>query len=188
MNNINSLNLFGQYTTKTFTDIWSDLETFTNDLQNCSLTVSLAEKAETLFLLFYGEYGNSSIAYFDENQFKYKFYSLLYQYGNVYFRRREVQEAIIALDINSNDVLSGTKAIYNTAQNPSTTPSTDSLTELTYIDSQNTTNYLKTKLTGYSEYLDLITKDETKEFLNKFKDLFIKVVTPQYPLLYPEIE
>lgn len=185
---IENLELFGQFTTYKFTDIWEDFETFKNDYLSSPLSVIDENKLEILFYLLYAEYGNSSIANFDENQFKFKVYSLIYQYGPMYFKQREVQDAIRALDISSADVLMGTKAIYNTAQNPSTEPSTGSLEELIYIDSQNTTNYKRSKLEGYANYYDLLSRDTTKDFLDKFKKLFIIVVAPQKPLLYPSID
>jgi hypothetical protein len=81
-------------------------------------------------------------------------------------------------------LLAGSKAIYNTALNPSVSPSTSSLEELTYINSQNTTNYKRSKLEAYAQLLDLLEVDVTEEFLNKFKKCFKVFVAPEEPTLF----
>lgn len=74
--------------------------------------------------------------------------------------------------MTDEDLIQGSKAVYNTALNPGTAPSTDTLDELTYINQQNTTKYKKTKLEGYALLLDLLESDVTSDFIDSFKKLF----------------
>ena len=78
----------------------------------------------------------------------------------------------------------GTKAIYNTANNPGTEPSTGSLEELPYINSQNTTGYKKSKMDAYANLLALLDTDVTEDFIKKFGKLFITILEPREPLWY----
>ena len=61
------------------------------------------------------------------------------------------------------------------------------LNHLQYIDNQNTTNNMRGKLEAYEFLTSLLKKDVTAEFLNRFKDLFLKYVEPQEELLYGEV-
>lgn len=138
--------------------------------------------ATTLFYLLYAKYGNNPIANRDVNQFKYKVFSTIFQYGPTWSKRIEIQEKLRAL--SEDDLIKGSKAIYNSAQNPSTKPSTSSLEELEYINAQNTTNYKKSKMDAYTQLWDLLATDVTSEFLNKFKNLFKTFVLNERPLVY----
>lgn len=138
--------------------------------------------ATTLFYLLYAKYGNNPIANRDVNQFKYKVFSIIFQYGPTWSKRVEIQEKLRAL--SEDDLIKGSKAIYNSAQNPSTKPSTSSLEELEYINAQNTTNYKKSKMDAYTQLWDLLATDVTSEFLNKFKNLFKMFVLNERPLVY----
>lgn len=91
-------------------------------------------------------------------------------------------------NLSDADILIGAKAIYNSAYNPSTTPSTSALTELTYINQQNTTNYKKSKLEAYAQLWELLNTDVTSAFVGKFKVCFKQFVRPERPLLYVTIE
>lgn len=83
--------------------------------------------------------------------------------------------------LQEQDLVQGSKAIYNQASNPRQVPTTE---ELAFINNQNTTNYKKSVLEGYSDLLMLLKEDITEDFLRRFRDLFIKITAPDYPLLY----
>ena len=78
----------------------------------------------------------------------------------------------------------GGKVIYNTALNPNVAPSTDTLTELPYINNQNTNNYVKSDAESMQIKWDLMNDNLESEFLAKFKPLFLKIVNPTVPLWY----
>ena len=103
-------------------------------------------------------------------------------YGPAWQKRLEIQGKLLAL--TDDELVKGTTAIHNSALNPSTSPSTQSLEELQYINAQNTTKFKKSKLEGYSSLYAIIETDVTEKFIDKFKKLFITVVAPEKPLWY----
>lgn len=151
-------------------------------------TIYTNDLIETLYYLLYAKYGNSSIASSDQNQFKYKVFMTIFEYGPAWKGRLKIQEKLFNLEPDSDDVQNGTINFYNHAENPDTAPETDAYQVLEGINSQNTNLYKRGKLEGYSLLNDLINTDVTEEFLGKFKKLFLKVVMPQAPLWYESIE
>ena len=177
------MSLLPQYDTKLFTDIYNNVDTFVADYNSINLggltDTTLVTK---LFYLLYAKFGNSPIANLDENQFKYKLFSTVFMYGPAWEKRLEIQTEIRTL--KADELLQGTKAIHNRALNPETDPSTADLTELKYINEQNTTNYTKSKMDAYGQLWSLISTDVTADFLAKFNDCFKKFVRPANPLIY----
>ena len=174
--------LYGNYRTRTFADIFPDYPTFAADVENSKLNKLDPAHLEIAYYLLYARYGNNPIANSDENQFRYKLFSFLFMYGPTWSKRLDVQEKL--RDLSEEEIITGSKAVFNHAANPSTSPSTSSLEELIYIDNQSTSNYKKSKLEGYSLLLSLLETDVTEEFIGKFKKLFITVVLPEMPLWY----
>lgn len=176
--------LIPQYSTVLFTDVWESVNDFAYDYQHVGIpvTINVATSATTLYYLLYARYGNTPIANNDITQFKYKIFSIVYQYGPTWEKRLDIQKKL--RDLTDADILSGPKAIYNNALNPSTSPSTGSLDELTYINSQNTTNYKKSKMDAYMQLWDLLKTDITEEFLAQFRKCFKQFVAPERPLIY----
>ena len=177
------MNLLPQYDTKLFTDIYDKVDTFVADYNTINLGGLTDPTLVTkLFYLLYAKFGNSPIANLDENQFKYKLFSTVFMYGPAWEKRLDIQNEI--RNLSADDLLQGAKAIHNHALNPETDPSTADLTELTYINEQNTTNYTKSKMDAYGQLWSLISTDVTAEFLAKFNDCFKKFVKPANPLIY----
>lgn len=182
-------NMLPQYSTVLFCDIYTDVDEFIADYKNTSddfvngIPPMISDtNATTLFYLLYGRYGNNPIANRDITQFKYKLFSVIFQYGPTWEKELWVQSQIRTLTVD--DIKQGSKAIYNQALNPSTAPSTGSLEELTYINQQNTTNYKKGPLDGYAMLMELLKADVTEDFLKKFNICFKKFVSSERPLLY----
>lgn len=186
-----------QYSTQLFTDIWDNVDDFKSDLADSPFagcihygeTVGTAPNQTTypdnvsiVFYLLYARYGNNPIANLDEMQWKFKIFSTIFQYGPTWEKRLELQDKIRSL--TESDLLTGSKAIHNHAFNPSTAPSTSSLTELTYINDQQTSSFKKNKLDAYTQQWDMLETDVTEDFLNKFKKCFKIFVSPEKPLLY----
>lgn len=175
--------LYGNFRTRSFTDIYPELEVFKEEYTNSGIPTTLSDtNLTTLYYLLYARYGNSCIASSDETQFKYKLFSTIFMYGPAWQKRLEIQQKLLGL--SDDELLKGTTAIYNSALNPSQQPSTQTLEELNYIDSQNTTKYKKSKLEGYAALYALIETDVTEEFIGQFKKLFIIIVEPDLPLWY----
>lgn len=172
-----------QYSTMLFTDVWDNAEDFVAEYQDIGIPTTIANaSATTLYYLLYARYGNNPLANRDVNQFKYKLFSIIFQYGPTWEKRLDIQAKLRA--ISDDDLVVGSKAIYNSAQNPSTAPSTAGLSELPYINQQNTTNYKKSKMDAYSQLWMLLDNDVTGDFLNKFKVCFKQFVAPERPLVY----
>ena len=174
---------YGNYRTKKFTDFYPMAQDFINDYHLNGIPATITDdSANTLFYLLYARYGNSHIINSDENQFKYKLFSIVFQYGPTWEKRLDIQNKL--RNLTEDELMHGTKAIYNTANNPGTEPSTGSLEELPYINSQNTTGYKKSKMDAYSNLLALLDTDVTEDFIKKFGKLFITILEPREPLWY----
>lgn len=179
---------YGGFRTRMFADIYPNAFDFAEEYSNSPLSKVNSQELITsdtinlIYYLLYARYGNSHIAYSDEYQFKYAMYSTIFMYAPTWQKRLDIQSKLRAL--TEDDIISGSKAIYNHAFNPSTEPSTSTLDELIHINEQNTTNYKKSKMEAYAMLTELIDTDVTEEFVAKFKKLFLTIVSPDYPLLY----
>lgn len=175
--------LYGNFRTRTFSQIWNNEETFEKDYNDNGIPVSISSVSiKTLFYLLYARYGNSSVASSDETQFKYKVFSTIFMYGPAWEKRLEIQKKLLTL--TEEEIMKGSTAIYNSAINPSVEPSTETLEELPYINTQNSTKYKKSKIDAYANLYSLIETDVTEQFIGRFKKLFITVVEPTGPLWY----
>jgi hypothetical protein len=176
--------LYGNFVNRTFADIFPSAEDFVQEYKDSALysDTNKISNPELLFYLLYARYGNSVIASYDENQFKYKVFSTIFMYGPSWEKRLEVQSKVRGL--SEEEIIKGSKRINNMSYNPSTAPTTNTLEELTTINQQFTDGWKKSKLEGYSTLLSLIETDVTEEFIGKFKKLFIVVVQPNLPLWY----
>ena len=183
----NGSSLYGNFRTRTFADIYTEFEAFKEDYANCGIPTTLSDdNLTTLYYLLYARYGNSNIASSDETQFKYKVFSTIFMYGPAWQKRLDIQQKLV--NLSDDEIVKGTTAIYNSALNPSSAPSTQTLEELNYINSQNTTKYKKSKIEGYATLYALIETDVTEDFIGKFKKLFITIVEPELPLWYTQGE
>ena len=175
--------LYGNFRTRKFTDIYPDFATFDSNYRTSGIPDKISgANLQTLYYLLYARYGNSHIASADENQFKYGVMSTIFMYGPAWEKRLEVQDRLRSLD--ESELLSGAKAVYNTAMNPSQLVPEEEIVD--YINQQNTTRHTKGILEGYSVLIELLETDVTASFIDKFKKLFITVVEPDYPLWYKE--
>lgn len=180
---MSNVRMLPQYSTVLFTDIWDDVDEFLADYSSVGIPTTISTvNATTLYYLLYARYGNNPIANRDEEQFKYKIFSTVFMYGPTWEKKLDIQQKLRGL--SETDIATGTKAIYNNALNPSTAPSTGSLDELSYINSQNTTNYKKSKMDAYAQLWDLLETDVTLEFINRFRVCFKQFVAPEKPLIY----
>ena len=175
-----------QYSTILFTDVWDKADDFKTDYKASGLyeTVSKISDASVnmLFYLLYARYGNNPIANRDVTQFKYKIFSIIFQYGPKWEKDLDIQKKL--RDLSESEIRLGSFAMYNQAVNPSTAPSVASGTELNYINGQNTTRYTKSKLEGYAVLTDLLKDDVTEAFLKKFNICFKRFVSSERPLIY----
>lgn len=72
----NGASLYGNFRTRTFSDIFGSAEQFINEFDATVFSTDIgAIKLDLIYALLYSRYGNSNIASSDENQFKYKLFS-----------------------------------------------------------------------------------------------------------------
>ena len=180
--------LYGNQRTRTFAEIYPSADDFSAAYKANPFATRAAivdPDIEFIYYLLYANYGNSSICSSDEYRFSIKLFSLIYQYAPTYLQKVTLQQAIRATE--NNGFKTGGKAIYNMAANPNIAPSTSALEELPYINNQNTTNYIKSDAEAYQIKWSLLDDSLESEFINKFRNLFIKIVNPTVPLWYPEV-
>lgn len=169
------MNLLPQYDTKLFTDIYEKVEDFVADYQHVGIPTTISvNNATTLYYLLYSKYGNTPIANFDENQFKYKLFSVVFMYGPAWEKKLDIQATLRGLtedqiktgmaraisntgtigNTGSNTYNNLTSAdsgsdVHNHAYNPATDPTTQTTTELNYINEQHVDKFGKTNtMTG----------------------------------------
>ena len=73
------------YNTQLFTEIWDNAQKFLSDYKASPFyvtnnTLTNANVVLTYYLL-YNKYGNNPIANYDVNQFKFKVFGVMFQYG-----------------------------------------------------------------------------------------------------------
>lgn len=93
-------NMIPQYDTKIFTDIWNRVSEFIYDYQHVGIPTTISTtNATTLYYLLYARYANNPIANYDEEQFKYKVFSIIFQYGPTWEKRLSVQQTLRGLQL-----------------------------------------------------------------------------------------
>lgn len=115
-----------RYDTKLMTEVWDSAAKFVTDYKNVGIPTTITDNnATTLYYLLYARYGNTPIANYDENQFKYKIFSVIFQYGPTWEKRLEVQGLLrqMSLDDMTIEAVTATSstAIASTTASGSTT-------------------------------------------------------------------
>lgn len=175
--------LYGNYRQVKFTDVYETADAFLADYGAIGLPKTITDtSANTLFYLLYGRFGNDIIASSDTNRFKYRLFSIVWQYGPAWEKKLDIQKKL--REMSENDLLTGNRQIYNTASHPATAPGTGTDEELPFIDNQNTSKARRGKLEAYDMLYNMLDSDVTQEFLNKFQKLFLTIVEPEEPLYY----
>lgn len=173
------------YSTKIFTEVWDRVEKFVNDLQNSPFANSISvDTANKLYYLLYQKYGNNPIANEDENQFKYKVFGIIFEYGSTWEKKLEIQVKLRGL--SDDDLTLSGKSINNHADNPDEAPYTASEESLPFISAQNVNTSQRGKLEAYSVLWGML-EDVTEPFLRKFEKCFKIMVCPTKVIIYPEV-
>lgn len=182
-----------KYSTMTFSQVWDEASKFVADFKASPFyRADQLVKDDNLTLtyyLLYNKYGNSPIANRDLNQFKFKTFGTIMQFGPAWEQKLEIQAKIRSLGLaDDSEIYKGSKAIYNHAYNPETEPSTGDLDEINYVNEQNTTNYKKSKLEGLATLAEVLRDDVTSSYIDKFRKLFKQFVMPIPHAIYVEEE
>lgn len=177
-----------QYDTVLFTDVYNNAELFIEEYKDCGIPALLKDDSvNTLFYLLYARYGNNPIANYDVNQFKYKLFSTIFQYGPTWEKRLELQAELRGLSLK--DAAQGAINIYNHSFNDSAIPTqgndSDGISD--FINDQNVSKNTKSILNAASELWELLKLDITESFIDKFRYLFLTVVSPQITAIYTTV-
>lgn len=173
--------LYRGYRNKKFADVFEEAEDFAQFYETCGIPAKLSNEDSiiTIYYLLMARYANSTIASSDENRFKYAVMSLIFSYGPSWEKRIEIQDTLRGLTVD--ELMAGSKAIYNKGYNPSTPVPQDG--EIATINEQNTSTFKRSKLDAYGNLLALIQTDVTGDFLSKFQKLFI-AFPPEMAMYY----
>ena len=136
----------------------------------------------TLYYLLLARYASDHINSDYPDQWRLKIMSTVFMYAPTWAKRLDMQDKIRSL--SDDEILKGSAAIYNNAQNPDGAPTTMTWDTLQGINNQNVTLHKRGKLEGYGMVESLLKTDVTKEFIDKFGKYFIKILAPQTPLYY----
>ena len=174
-----------RYNTKLFSDIFPDFATFSAAFdgfggyaKNCISETSL----KTLFGLLYARYGNNPIVNYTEDIFISKIVANTFQKGPTWERKLALQATL--RNLSDDDLLAGARTIFNRAEHPENSPSTNTDTELTYINSQDVSKQRRSKLDAYSYLMDVLKFDVTEDFIKSYSVYFSKFVSPNVSRIY----
>lgn len=172
--------LFPKYETMLFSDIFPDVDDFNLLLNNpnfVSMTNFLEDGNKSLlYYLLYAEYGNTPIANRSIDQFNIKLITTIFKYGPTWQKNLKIQQEL--RNLSEEDLMLGSKAIFNNAQNPNSRPSTDTSDELPYVITQSVNKNKRGKLEAYDFLNDLLKADVSSAFIKKFSGLFVSFVVP----------
>lgn len=144
------------------------------------------DNIETLYYLLYGTYGASTFNGSDIYQAIFKLFSIVFMYGPSWEKELDIQNKLRSL--TDEELECGSTAIYNQASTNGGAPTTQSTIELLGIDNQNVTKYKKDKVNKYMDLENLLKRDVTKTFIDRFKVLFKTITAPISDLWYYDIE
>ena len=174
-----------EYNTVLFCLVWPDADSFVTDHQNCEIKANVSDEvARIIYYLLYARYGNSPIALFDINQFKYAVFSTVFQYAPTWQKKLEIQEKLRGL--TEEELRAGGRNVVNYALHPDTEPSDASTDELQHISQQTSTNHKRGMADAYGNLLRFLVDDVTERFLERFRKLFLKFLSPNITAIYPQ--
>lgn len=184
---------FQEFDNITFSELWNTADKFVEDYKMIGFpqtnefgSYMTDDDLKLIWLLLIGRFADSTIMPYNTfGAFKVRFMSRVWQHAPSWKKDLDIQNKLRSMSLeDGSPIYDGSKAIYNTALNPGTKPTTATTEELDYINSQNTTKYKKSKLEGIALLSDLLKKDVTEQFLRRFDDLFLKVIYSGRDLKY----
>lgn len=189
---------FQSFDNVTFSDLWSDSDSFVQAYKTSGLPLSYTltdgtvgtylndDDLTLIWTLMIGRFADSTIKPYNTfGAFQVRFMSRVWQHAPAWKKELEIQNKLRSMSLADNsEIYKGSSAIYNSALNPNTTPGTGTDSELSYINSQNVTKYKKSKLEGLAILNDMLKRDVTEQFLRRFDDFFKTIIYTGRDLLY----
>lgn len=158
--------LYGNYRQKKFTDVYPSVDKFMADYGNVGVPTTIKnELAETLFYLLYGKYGNSTIASSDLTRFKYRLFSIIWEYGPTWEKKLDFQKVVRAWQ--DAEILAG--GDYSSTTRHSITTKSQGKDETTG-NTNSETNTSGNRLQNYADNPSTepaITGDEPLTYINR---------------------
>lgn len=182
----NNCDLGGEYCNPSFPEVFKSPEEFIEAYRGCGIpTLIKDESVRTLYYLIYAKYGQTPIKSNDINLFAYRVFQLIFQFAPAWEKKLEIQAEIRKLSLQEgSELFKGGKVVYNHAFHDGSAPSTGTLEELNYIDSQNTSNYKKSLPEGYAILQNILADDVTSSLLERFSKLFSQWLKPDTNIIY----
>lgn len=170
------------YNENTFDQVYPTADSMIADLTLFDVPKVMTDQDYRLiWTLLESKYGDTPLSSnYNETRWKMKLQIIMWEYGPEWKKKLDIQQKLRTL--SDEEILSGSKAIYNHAYNPGGSPDTQSLEEIQYINDQNTTNYKKSKMDAYTILWGYLNSDMTAKFMDKFKPLFSKFALTDIPL------
>ena len=177
------------FNTKTFAEVWESYDDFKADYDDCMPLMNSSDEMtensiKTTFFLLYATYGNNPIINMDVFQWKMKVFKIIFIHGPIWQRKQQIQKDL--RNLAEEDLLAGSKQIYNHAFNDSSAPSTDTLDELTYINDQNVARNKKSYMEAYSILWQNLHSSETEEYIIKFRPCFSQFLRKHFTIDFIE--
>lgn len=171
------------HNTRLFKNIFPDYQSFVDWYKTTPLCDGENDiPSERTFTIIAYEYNDSHSAFSIES-FKEHFANDLYTF---YKEFEETTKAITELmKLTDDDIAIADKTIFNTANIPETESSTD-IEEVDFVSSQQKTINKKGLLQVKKEQLSNKRTYTVRAFLNKFRHLFIKILSSAYIHVYTE--
>ena len=172
------------FDTKLFNEIYENSDSFLSDYAQFQTDFGDLNKVDNKYIkltwqLLSAKFGNNPIANLSENQFKLKIWQIIFQYGPTWVKKLDIQQSLRNTSIE--DFREGYKSIENQAFNPDQEPSTD---EINFVSQQRVNKNMSGLLSTYGNLWALLKSDVNGEYLDRFNNLFLKVVIPQAENIY----
>lgn len=176
----------GEYCNPSFIEVFKTVDEFIEAYHGCGIPALISDQsAQTLYYLIFAKYGQTPIKSNDTNLFAYRVFQIIFQYAPTWEKKLEIQQKVRALSLEAgSELFKGGKVVYNHASHDGSAPSTDTLDALSYIDSQNTSNYSKSLPEGYAIIQNILSDDVTATLLSKFSPLFSQWLKSDKPIYY----
>lgn len=173
------------YDTFLFKNIFEDYDTFKTWYLDCGLSDDEEDvPAKKTFRLIANEFNDCHTCYSVES-FKEHFANVLYTYYKEFEATTSAIDKLMSLSDSEAEVNSS--FITNVADIPETTSDTNA-DVVDFISQQQKNIDMKGKSQVYREQISNKRAYTVKTFLNRFRALFIKIISPSYTRVYGESE
>lgn len=175
--------LYPNVPTRTFSEVIPTVSEFLKIFTDYGIPDIITDQDEKaiVYYLLLGEYANSHLKTLDETRFKIKLATTIYSYYPTFKCKDDIQKII--RELTDEQILQDGVMIDNLALNPDQAPPTSSDEALDHVSQQNYSIQKKSILNALNAKYASLHSNMVKSFLDKFKDLFMKVVST-YDYLY----